>query len=184
MPLHPQPVRALAALAAIGCLAGPALAQDDLDEALPAGPKQILVEIVGEDGPALEAIASADRSLEEWLVYLEEEAGQTDETARLILADYLSLNAPADVAGGAVADITAQLPRDGRELFVASCQACHGVASYYLLQDRTADEWIAIFEAPFHAQLLLEDGERETFASYAAHAMPMALDDIPPEWRD
>ena len=40
-----------------------------------------------------------------------------------------------------------------------------------------------IFTAPYHRRLLAEGKERETFASYAAHAMPIAAEDIPAAWQ-
>lgn len=181
----PRSVMRLAALAALlAPLAGPALSQDDPASALPPGPKQILLELVGEDVDALDALVSSDREYEDWLAYLETEIEGDDETAILILADYLWLNTPAETEGENAAQRIASLPLDGIELFVQSCQTCHGVESYYLVLDNTEEEWLDILEAPYHRRLLVEEGERETFVSYAARALPIAPEDVPEEWRD
>jgi len=62
-----------------------------------------------------------------------------------MLADYLSRHAPVAVSGADVAAIVAELPADGRELFASNCLSCHGVVSYYLLQDRDEAGWMSHF---------------------------------------
>lgn len=155
----------------------------DPAEALPDGPKQILTTIAP-DADALSQFVGQERTAEEWLAHFESEGAGLDEVDAAVLADYLALNAPAEPPGEDVAAQIAALPADGREMFVTSCQDCHGVTSYYLLQDRDAEGWMAIFDAPYHRRLLTEDNARETFSSYAAHRMPIAEDQIPEEWRD
>lgn len=86
--------------------------------------------------------------------------------------------------GDDAAAIAAGLPPDGRELFTRDCFSCHAVVDYYLLQDRDPAGWMAIFDAPYHRRLLTGDNERETFASYAAHMMPIAESDIPEAWKE
>lgn len=164
----------------------PASALAEPQEALPAGPKQLLSQAVGEDLDALAEIMAADRTAEEWRAHLGNEAPDIDEAGLDILAGYLALNMPVESApDGDSAEIAiAALPEDGREMFLQSCHSCHGVADYYLLQDRDAEGWMEIFDAPYHRRLLTGDNERETFASYAADAMPITEADIPEEWRD
>lgn len=158
-------------------------AADDPMTSLPPGPKNLLSS-VSEEPAALLDLAGATRSSAEWIAHLE--AMQTAMTPEQIamLADYLALAAPAAVEGDDTAAILAALPADGRELFAANCFACHGVAKYYLLQDRDADGWMDIFAAPYHRRLLTADNERELFSSYSANAMPIAEDAIPAEWRE
>lgn len=174
------PVLVLAWLAA-ATGAAPAQADDPV-ASLPAGPKTLLTEL-GDDPAKLTAMVGASRSSAEWLGEL---AGMgTDMTVeqQTMLAEYLALNVPVTAAGSDVAGIVAALPPDGRELFAATCSNCHGVASYYLLQDRDTAGWMDIFGAPYHRRLLTGDNERETFASYATHAMPIPAGQIPEAWK-
>lgn len=175
--------RPLLALAMLGAIATAVSAQaDDPVSSLPSGPKDLLVEL-STDAAVISEIVGAERSSEEWVAYLGDMGTAMTEDQLAILADYLARHAPATVGGTDVATIIGELAPDGRELFAANCFSCHGVASYYLLQDRDVAGWVDIFSAPYHRRLLTGDNERETFASYAAHAMPIPADAIPEAWK-
>ena len=171
------------ALALLGAFATAASAQtDDPAASLPTGPKTLLVELGG-DAAGLAEIVGATRSSEEWVAQLSGMGTAMSAEQVALLADYLALNVPAETSGTDVASIVEALPADGRELFVANCFSCHGVVAYYLLQDRDAAGWMEIFSAPYHRRLLTGDNERETFASYAAAAMPIPEAEIPEAWQ-
>jgi mono/diheme cytochrome c family protein len=174
------PLLAILAVAALVTVS-PAQADDPISS-LPSGPKNLLVEL-SSDPAVIGEIAGAERSSEEWVAHLAGmETAMTDDQLT-ILADYLALNAPVTTSGTDVASIVAELAPDGRELFADNCFSCHGVTSYYLLQDRDVEGWMDIFGAPYHRRLLTGENERETFASYAAGAMPIAEDAIPEAWK-
>ena len=175
--------RLLLALAVLGALATATSAQTvDPTDSLPPGPKQLL-EALGSDPAGLGEIVASERSSEEWLAHLGGMPTEMTEAQLAMLSDYLSRHVPAATTGSDAATIIAGLPADGRELFVSSCFACHGVAAYYLLQDRDEAGWMDIFTAPYHRRLLTGDNERETFSSYAANAMPIPAETIPEAWR-
>lgn len=166
--------RGLALALGAALLVGPVLADAGAD--LPAGPKENLVQWAGDDAAALMALLGHSQGVEAWRGEL---ADLADEAAIEALAGYLALNTPADAAGDSVAAMVAALPLDGKELFVDNCLACHGGDSYFLQRDMGEDEWMAIFDAPYHRRLLTEGAERETFASYAAATTPLVLDPVP-----
>ena len=172
----------VASLVAIAVASAAAAQADDPVSSLPSGPKNLLVEL-SDDPSVIGEIVGAARSSEEWVRYLAGTTASMREDQLAILAEYLALNAPATTSGTDVTMIIEQLPADGRELFAANCFSCHGVASYYLLQDRDAAGWMDIFSAPYHRRLLTGENERETFSSYAAHAMPIPADQIPEAWK-
>lgn len=177
--------RALFALCAalIAGVAGGAAAQSDQALAqLPAGPKALLGE-VAPDAASIAEIAGSTRTVEEWIVHLSSINTAMSEEQVGMLSEYLALNLPAEVSGADVPALVASLPADGRDLFATTCFSCHGVVSYYLLQDRDQAGWMDIFAAPYHRRMLTGDHERETFSSYAAHAMPIAEDQVPEAWK-
>jgi mono/diheme cytochrome c family protein len=175
--------RPLLAFAVLGAIITGAVAQgEDPVATLPDGPKTLLGAL-GSDAAAIGEIVGSARSSEEWVVHLGAMGTAMTEGQVAMLADYLSRNAPVAVSGTDAGAIVAELPADGRELFASTCFSCHGVVSYYLLQDRDEAGWMAIFDAPYHRRLLTGDNERETFANYAAHAMPIPEDTIPEAWK-
>ena len=161
---------------------GAAAQGEDPVATLPDSPKTLLGAL-GTDAAVIGEIVGAARSSEEWVVHLGAMGTAMTEDQMAMLADYLSRHAPVAVSGADVAAIVAELPADGRELFASNCLSCHGVVSYYLLQDRDEAGWMSIFDAPYHRRLLTGDNERETFASYAAHAMPIPEDAVPEAWK-
>ncbi len=171
------------ALLLLGGALGSASAQTaDEVATLPAGPKALLAEIAT-DTAAVDEIADAERSADEWTAHLAGMNTALTEAQLGMLASYLALNTPAEVASGDAATLIGSMPKDGRELFAETCFSCHGVVDYYLLQDRDEAGWMDIFAAPYHRRLLTGDNERETFASYAASAMPIAAEQVPPAWQ-
>lgn len=182
-PRRRGPLLAVAAVAAFALTTGVSAEADDPVSSLPSGPKNLLVEL-SSDPAVIGEIVAAERSSEDWVAHLAGMGTAMTEKQLTLLADYLALNVPATTSSSDVPGIVAELALDGRELFAANCFSCHGVASYYLLQDRDVDGWMDIFGAPYHRRLLTGDNERETFASYAAAAMPIAADAIPDAWRE
>lgn len=173
----------LIAFAMLGAISTGVSAQtDDPVSSLPGGPKDLLGAISSDESVIGELLA-AERSSEEWMAHLTGMGTAMSVEQLAILADYLALNVPTATSGTDVVAIVGELPPDGRELFAANCFSCHGVASYYLLQDRDEAGWMGIFDAPYHRRLLTGDNERETFASYSAHAMPIPEDAIPEAWK-
>lgn len=156
-------------------------AQANPAAALPPGPKKNLAQWVEGDTATLEAVVAKDLDAQAWQAELQ---GIEPSEALAALADYLSLNLPAEPAGSDVASMLAGLPADGKELYLRDCLSCHGGDRYFLQQDNSIDEWMGIFDAPYHRRLLTEGLERETFASYAAHTVPLTLETVPEELQD
>lgn len=71
------------------------------------------------------------------------------------------------------------LPADGKALAIENCQFCHSFFTGYLVQDRDAEGWRAIFKSPFHTELPMSDRQREIFARYSAINMPIPFDEVP-----
>ena len=184
IPASTKPFGFLASLLTAALCVTPALA--DPADVLPPGPKQSLAKIVGDDQNALAALLAATHSAEEWHTQLSADAHGLDDNQIAALADYLAYNVPPPnpVSGDSATAQIEALPLDGRELFLNSCFSCHGVEAYYLTQNRDQAGWMSLFDAPYHRRLLTGDNERETFASYATHAMPIAADAVPAEWKD
>jgi len=176
----PMAKRVSLALCAV-LVAGATAQADDALASLPSGPKNLLTEVAAEPATITE-IAAAARTTDEWTAHLAGMGTEMTEDQVAILAEYLTLNTPAEIVGADVLALIASLPADGRELFAANCFSCHGVAKYYLLQDRDQAGWMDIFNAPYHRRLLTGDNERESFASYASHAMPIPEDQVPEAW--
>lgn len=174
----------LLALVLVGAITASASAHaSDPVTSLPEGPKDLLLKLAT-DPAVLADIVGTTRSSDDWVAHLSGMDTAMTEDEASILADYLALNVPFETSGADATEIVQSLPADGRELFAANCFSCHGVVSYYLLQDRDTDGWMEIFNAPYHRRLLTEGAERETFSSYAAHAMPIPADRIPEAWME
>jgi len=173
----------LLVLTLAGVMSMGALAQtSDPIASLPSSPKDLLLSLTT-DTAVLGEMAGTTASSAEWASDLAGRGTAMTPEQQGMLAEYLALNLPAAVTGTDVASMVQSLPPDGRELFAQTCFACHGVAAYYLQQDRDVEGWMDIFSAPYHRRLLTEDKQRETFASYAASAMPIAAADIPAAWQ-
>lgn len=171
---------ALSALAATLVVSSPLLA--DAGAALPPGPKESLALFAGDDAAMLAGLLGKTLETEGWIGEL---SAIAEDEARRALAEYLALNLPlAAPVEGAVATVLAALPLDGKELFVQNCLSCHGGDRYFLQQGRTDEEWMGIFDAPYHRRLLTEGVERETFASYAAATTPLKLENVPEALQD
>ena len=184
--LSPAPSRLrrpLLAVTLIAAMTATVLAQSaDPVASLPASPKDLLAALTT-DTATIGQIAETTQSSADWTSQLSGMGTTMAPEQLALLAEYLALNLPAPVSGSDAASMIASLPADGRELFAQTCFACHGVVPYYLQQDRDVDGWMEIFSAPYHRRLLTEDKARETFASYAASAMPIAAEDIPADWQ-
>lgn len=171
---------ALSTLAVAMVVSAPILA--DAETALPAGPKENLALWAGDDAGALIALLGKSLSAADWSAEL---SSAVEGGALPALADYLALNAPAEIpVDGDVSAVLAALPLDGKQLFVQNCLSCHGGDRYFLQQSKTGEEWMGIFDAPYHRRLLTGGVERETFASYAAATTPLVLDSVPEALRD
>lgn len=176
--------RSLVSIVLLGVLATPVSAQsDDPVTTLPSGPKDLLSQF-SIDPAVIGDLTRSERSTQEWVAHLAGTGTAMTESEVAILAEYLALNLPFDAIGDDVPAILESLPLDGRELFAVNCLSCHGVASYYLLQDRDTTGWMDLFAAPYHRRLLTGENERETFSSYATHAMPISESDIPEVWQE
>lgn len=172
--------RIAASGAALSVLAlAPAFA--DAGAVLPPGPKENLAAWADGDVAGLKSLLALSKSAEEFRADLDT---LSDERALATLAGYLALNTPLDMPGDDVPALIAALPLDGKELFVQNCLSCHGGDRYFLQQDKSAEDWMGIFDAPYHRRLLTEGMEREIFADYAAATTPLTLDPVPEDLSD
>lgn len=170
----------------IVALAGMALAQAGM-EFVPDGGRTLVLQVFGAEPDRVVELAGKSLDQEEWWAYLTEADTELSETEVLTLAGYLSLNMPLDapeaLAGLEAEELADALPRDGRDLAIRHCQSCHGFFSGYLAHDRNKAGWMQTFHAPFHLEIPMSRIEIETFALYSEYNMPLAIDEVPPEWR-
>lgn len=188
-----RPDRIVLALAAAGLLAGlaPVLGQQ-LDFAfMPKGGKTLLIEALGHEPKSseLRAIVQARHTEAEWREAMASRTKGLSDRETKTLAAYLAVNMPVPDADGVAAkaakpdDLSAALPRDGRELAWNECQFCHSLFTSHLTQARELQAWLNMFQSPFHRELKLTEQERREFATYSAINMPMRLDDVPADLR-
>lgn len=168
----------------------PALSQLDFSF-MPKGGKALLVQIVGSppDSKELREILSARRSEEEWRKAVAEKAKALSAREQETLAAYLAINMPVQNAerllanAGKAEELYAGLPRDGRELGFYECQFCHSLFTSHLMQDRSFQAWMNMFQSPFHREMKMTKQEREEFSRYSEINMPMKIEDVPPDLR-
>lgn len=169
----------LLVLAAIAVTTAGGLAQTDFGF-MPDGGKETLRSLVEEGRLSLADIAGRTATEEEWTATVRGAAPSLDADATATLASYLALNLPTATGKDAAVD---QLPMDGKQLATENCQFCHSFFTGYLVHDRDAEGWRAIFKAPFHRELPMTPVERETFARYSAINMPVPIDKVPEDLR-
>jgi hypothetical protein len=163
----------------------PGRAQEDFNF-MPKGGKTLLTELTS-NPTELREIASARRSEAEWREFVVKRKSAMAERDVKELAAYLAINMP--LPGGAPAEgqdsraMAATFPPDGRELAWFQCQSCHSLFSGYLMHDRDAQGWRSIFLSPFHRGMKMTERERETFARYSGHSMPMKIENVPADLR-
>lgn len=178
--------RRVIAVCAAALLAGAALAQGDDFEFMPPGGRDILATLVARDAARLGEVAARSDDRAGWADWLREAMPGMDAAQVQTFAAYAAFNLP--VSGDLLEQITdtgdpGLLPPDGRDLAIQQCQFCHGFFSGYLAHDRDEVGWKGTFKAPFHAEIPMTETERDTFASYSAFNLPMAIRDVPPELR-
>ena len=170
-------------LAGLLCLATVLWAADEQFGFMPDGGRSLLARLVaGLEPEARQTVLSRKAGAEDWADWARAQAPEMGEIPVETLAGYAALNLPLPaVAAGA--DWAAQLPPDGKDLAIAQCQFCHSLFTGYLMHDRDLTGWKGTFKAPFHTEIPMSEVERDTFASYSALNMPLAFEDVPPEWR-
>src|SRR5690606_29003346 len=132
---------------------------------MPDGGRETLGRLAGAGSLKLEEIVRRTASEEEWSAVVNAADNTLDQDTVATLAAYLALNMPVAVTG----EVTpALLPADGKQLAIDNCQFCHSFFTGYLVHDRNAEGWRAIFKSPFHSELPMSPVERETFARYSA----------------
>ena len=168
----------------------PALSQLDYTF-MPKGGKALLLEILGSkpDRKDLLNILAVRRSEEDWQQSMAQRVKGMSERERKTLAAYLAINMPVKDPDQAVEKSTkpealyAALPRDGRELGFYECQYCHSLFTSHLMQDRSFQAWMNMFQSPFHREMKMTQQEREEFSRYSALNMPMKIEDVPQDLR-
>jgi hypothetical protein len=153
---------------------------------MPDGGRETLLRLARSSLVDLAAVTGTKATEAEWSARIAAADPSLPEKAIATLADYLAVNMPVDEPASSGSDpdaIAATLPADGKQLAIDNCQFCHSFFTGYLVHDRDAEGWRAIFKAPFHTELPMDAKERETFARYSAVNMPIAYEDVPPELR-
>jgi hypothetical protein len=152
---------------------------------MPKGGRALLLEMVGSppDLGELRQIARARRTEAEWRGFAAARAKTLSDRELDTLAAYLAVNLPLPAEAAQRSDLAQALPADGRDLAWNQCQFCHSLFTSHLVQDREAQAWRNIFQAPFHREMKMSPQEREEFARYSALNMPMKIDDVPPDLR-
>ncbi len=167
-------------------LAGAALAQGNAFDFMPPGGRDILATLAeGDPGKLGQAAARADDRVG-WADWARALAPDLDDTQIETFAAYAALNLP--LSGDVIAQLSENgdpglLPPDGKELAIQQCQFCHSFFTGYLAHDRDEIGWKGTFKTPFHAEISMTEIERDTFASYSALNLPLAIQDVPPELR-
>jgi mono/diheme cytochrome c family protein len=185
--------RMLVVLATGSVLLGlvPALAQQLDFTFMPKGGKTLLIEALGQAPKAAEvgAIVGARRTEAEWREAMAPRTKGLSDREIKTLAAYLAVNMPVPNADGVAAkavkpdELSAALPRDGRELAWNECQFCHSLFTSHLTQAREVQAWLNMFQSPFHRGLKMTEQERREFATYSAINMPMRAEDVPADLR-
>jgi hypothetical protein len=170
---------ALLSLGVIVAIAAGALAQADFGF-MPDGGKQTLRRLVAAGRLNLGEIVGRKASEEDWTTALRAAYASLDTETTATLASYLAINLPAPTDGEPSPDV---LPPDGKQLAIENCQFCHSFFTGYLVHDRDAEGWRAIFKSPFHRELPMTPIQRETFARYSAINMPVPIDKVPEDLR-
>lgn len=176
--------RLLAAIAgALVLLAAQAAGEDP--SFMPKGGRALLLEMVGSppDLGELRKIVQARRTEIEWRTFAAARAKTLSERELDTLAAYLAVNLPLPAEVAHRSDFAQALPADGRDLAWNQCQFCHSLFTSHLVQDREAQGWRNMFQAPFHREMKMSPQEREEFARYSAINMPMKIEDVPQELR-
>lgn len=167
------------AVLALGLLALPALAADDVFGFIPPGGRTILADLLAQQPGDLAALSTA-KPATDWLAELGSGtatlagAEGLDEWQRQTLADYLGY-------AGAITD-PAALPRDGRDMALDKCQSCH-IITVVVTQARPREQWLGTMNKPSHVQIPLTQPEREQLADYLTVNAGIPIDQIPPELR-
>lgn len=170
---------ALPALVASLAITAGALAQTEFGF-MPDGGKETLRRLADAGRLNLGEIAGRRAREDEWVAALRAADVSLDDYATATLASYLALNMPAPASDELSVD---DLPLDGKQLAIENCQFCHSFFTGYLVHDRDAEGWRAIFKSPFHSELPMSPVQRETFARYSAFSMPVPVDRIPEDLR-
>jgi hypothetical protein len=169
---------------------GPALSQLDYSF-MPKGGKTLLLEVLSRppSGKELLEIAGMRRTEAEWRAAMAERGKALTEREKRTLAAYLEANMPMPDPAALAAkasqpkELSAALPRDGRELAWEECQFCHSLFTSHLTQERSVQAWLNMFQSPFHRELKMTPQERKEFSHYSAINMPMKIEDVPPDLR-
>lgn len=169
----------LSSLAAVGVITAGAMAQSDFGF-MPDGGKGTLRRLVEAGKLNLGEVTKRKANEQDWMTALGAADASLDPDATATLASYLAINMPATGAGKVSVDV---LPMDGKQLAIENCQFCHSFFTGYLVHDRDAEGWRAIFKSPFHRELPMTAEERETFARYSALNMPIPIDKVPEDLR-
>ena len=174
-----RPRTILISLVAVGAITAGALAQSDF-AFMPDGGKETLRRLVETGRVNLGAVAVRKASEQDWTTTLRGADTSLDENAIATLASFLALNMPVATSGAVSVDA---LPMDGKQLAIENCQFCHSFFTGYLVHDRDAEGWRAIFKSPFHRELPMTPAQRETFARYSALNMPIPIEKVPEDLR-
>lgn len=167
-------------------LASVALAQEDAFGFMPPGGRSVFATLVAGDPARLGAVAARSDDRAGWADWARAEAPDMAEVRIATFAAYAAFNLPvAEDRRARIAESgdAALLPPDGKALAIQQCQFCHSFFTGYLMHDRDEAGWRGIFKAPFHAEIPMTERERDTFASYSALNLPLAIQDVPPELR-
>lgn len=166
-------------------VAGTLAAQPDFGF-MPDGGRETLMRLAQSSALDLASVTARTATEEEWSATIMAADPRLAADVVATLAAYLAINMPIEPPpspGAGIDEIAAQLPMDGKELAIENCQFCHSFFTGYLVHDRDAEGWRAVFKSPFHLELPMSAKQRETFARYSETNMPLAFDKVPPELR-
>lgn len=166
------------ALAVLTLCTAAALAQeDDIFAFIPPGGRSLLETAQAAGLPAGLAgqIAAESGDADHWRGAIDAAGGLGLESWETdTLAGYLAVRAPLDM--------TADLPRDGRDLAMQLCQSCH-IITVVITQSRTRAAWLGTMKSPSHTEVAMDTAERGLLADYLVLNAGIPIDEVPPALR-
>jgi len=165
----------------------------DIFDFIPLGGRSLLANVLaGRKAEDIQAVVSAKRTRDEWVIYLRGRSAQLPAVQRLsdkqmlTLADYMSFNIPLPAGKAPSASTQAAwekaLPMDGRDMSLEYCQGCH-IITVVITQDRTKQAWLGSLNKPSHVGIKLNAQQRDALTNYLVLNAAIPIEQVPEDLR-